>query len=91
VGIGASADISEVSGATAWDKVQAVLFNGATGSAVCSPGGGCTGTHTSSVEDVNISCSCFCLREDHTVTTIGNHPVDQQCLYASGTVNFSLS
>ncbi len=104
--INTSADLTDVEGATLWDKIQnATEWTGTYAYGICScAGGGCVGGW---VEDLSTfcvtgmpddgdeegieGCETNCLVNAEETNSEDNHPVDQICYYSSGTASVSLA
>lgn len=85
-------DLSEVSGATIWDKIQNATWTGNYSYAICNVGGGCTGHELITRTTCEVTDTCGYVQNDYEeISETYGQPVDQQCLFGSGEVTLSFS
>lgn len=92
ISVSVTQDLSEVSGATIWDKIQNATWTGNYSYAICNVGGGCSGYELVILQDCVVTGGCGIFGTSYEeVSEVYNKPVDQQCLFGSGEVTLSFS
>jgi len=93
-GLSCTLDLSEVSGATIWDKIKnSTDWQSAFSLFGCNCGSpGCTGEyHYSNANQCMVAYSCWSTPFDYSGYDMDGAPIHRVCYYAAGTAEFSLS